>query len=116
MEEILAACSQCPGIVRPSARAPRTPHQQRTLAISNRRPVMVFGESGLEKSNIAALVHFSGPGRSTNLAALDCARLDWSGAELFGRGDKEGIVEAIGDGTLLLKNVHKVCVCGGGGV
>ena len=77
---------------------------------------MVFGESGLEKSNIAALVHFSGPGRSTNLAALDCARLDWSGAELFGRGDKEGIVEAIGDGTLLLKNVHKVCVCGGGGV
>ncbi|KAG2445992.1 hypothetical protein HXX76_000595 [Chlamydomonas incerta] len=75
---------------------------------TTRRPVMVFGEMGLEKSNIAALIHFSGPGRSTNLAALDCARLDWSGAELFGRGDKEGILEAIGEGTLLLKNVHKL--------
>ena len=31
-----------------------------------------------------------------------------SGAELFGRGNKEGLVEAVGRGTLLLRNVHKV--------
>ncbi len=71
--------------------------------------MLIFGEPGLEKSNIAALVHFGGPSRGLGpMAALDCAALD--GAELFGRGDKAGLLELVGKGTLLLKNVHKVCV------
>ncbi|KAG2445993.1 hypothetical protein HXX76_000596 [Chlamydomonas incerta] len=77
----------------------------------SRRPVLVFGEPGLEKSNIAALVHFNSPiARNGPIACLDCARLDTAGisSEIFGRGDKEGLVEAIGDGTLVLQNVHKL--------
>lgn len=75
----------------------------------SRQPVLIFGEPGLEKSNIAALVHFGGPGRGSGpMAALDCAALDGSGADLFGRGDKAGLLELVGKGTLLLKNVHKM--------
>lgn len=75
--------------------------------------MLIFGEPGLEKSNIAALVHFGGPGRGSGpMAALDCAALDGSGADLFGRGDKAGLLELVGKGTLLLKNVHKVRVRG----
>ncbi|KAG2494498.1 hypothetical protein HYH03_007267 [Edaphochlamys debaryana] len=74
----------------------------------DRRAVAVFGEPGLEKFNIGALIHFGGPSRTTQLAALDCATLDWSGSELFGRGDRAGLVENIGNGTVLLTNVHKL--------
>ncbi|KXZ56033.1 hypothetical protein GPECTOR_2g1585 [Gonium pectorale] len=74
----------------------------------SRRPVLIFGEPGLEKTNVAALIHFGGPSRTTPMAHLDCSRLDASGVELFGRGDKAGLLEALGEGTLLLQNVHKM--------
>ncbi|PNH01184.1 Nif-specific regulatory protein [Tetrabaena socialis] len=69
------------------------------------KPVLVFGEPGLQKSNVAALVHFGGRSRATPMAALDCSRMDSAGSELFGRGDRAGLVESLGDGTLLLKNL-----------
>ncbi|KAG2494517.1 hypothetical protein HYH03_007284 [Edaphochlamys debaryana] len=75
----------------------------------DRHPVLIIGEPGLEKSNVAALIHFNRPScRTTPMAALDCSRLDGAGAELFGRGDRAGLVEAVGNGTLLLTNVHKM--------
>lgn len=44
------------------------------------------------------------------MAYLDCARMDNFGVDLLGRGEKVGLVELVGDGILLLKNVHKVRV------
>ncbi|GLC68372.1 hypothetical protein PLESTF_000684000 [Pleodorina starrii] len=75
---------------------------------SSRKAVLIFGEPGLQKSNLATLIHFGGPCRITPMAYLDCARLDGLGAELFGRGERAGLVEVVGEGTLLLKNVHKM--------
>ncbi|EFJ50727.1 nitrogen assimilation regulatory protein [Volvox carteri f. nagariensis] len=75
---------------------------------TSRKAVLIFGEPGLQKSNLATLIHFGGPSRTTPMAYLDCARLDALGAELFGRGEKAGLVELVEEGTLLLKNVHKM--------
>ncbi|GFR44902.1 hypothetical protein Agub_g6247, partial [Astrephomene gubernaculifera] len=97
------------GIIGSSKYADRLRRQVVAAARDNsRRAVLIFGEPGLEKPNVAALIHFGGPCRTTPMAALDCARLDWTGLELFGRGEKAGLVETVGDGTLLLQNVHKL--------
>lgn len=74
-----------------------------------RGPVLVKGEVGLCKGNVAALVHFGSPFRASVMVGLDCDRLDSSGVELFGRGAKPGLMSWLGEGdTLLLRNVHKV--------
>jgi hypothetical protein len=57
--------------------------------------VQIFGEPGLEKSSIAALVHFGGPSRALSMASLDAARLDINGGELFGRGSKPGLLDLL---------------------
>jgi len=71
-----------------------------------RAPVLVFGEPGLNKDNIAALIHFGSPDFARPLIAVDCDRLDSEGAVLFGRGNRRGLLAWLGDGTLLLNNVH----------
>ncbi len=38
--------------------------------------MLLFGEPGLQKSNLATLVHFSGKLRTEPMVSLDCARLD----------------------------------------
>ncbi len=81
-------------------------------ATACRGPVLIFGEPGLQKDRVAALVHFDGPQRKRPMVRLDAERLDVAGADLFGRGDKPGLLallEQQGGGTLLLHNVHKVC-------
>lgn len=37
-----------------------------------RRPVLIFGEPGLEKDNLAALVHFGSPNHAAPFVRLDC--------------------------------------------
>lgn len=70
---------------------------------------MIFGEPGLEKDNIAALIHYrSAKQAHPPLARLDCAKLDSYGSQLFGRGNKQGLLHWVGDGSILLTNVHKV--------
>ena len=71
-----------------------------------RGPVLVFGEPGLNKDNVAALIHFGSPDFAKPLIALDCDRLDSEGAVLFGRGNRRGLLAWLGEGTLLLNNVH----------
>jgi transcriptional regulator with AAA-type ATPase domain/NAD-dependent dihydropyrimidine dehydrogenase PreA subunit len=69
--------------------------------------VLIFGEPGVEKDNIAALVHYSSAYRRQPIIKVDCARLQASGADLFGRvGGKPGLLEALGQGTLVLNNVE----------
>jgi transcriptional regulator with AAA-type ATPase domain/NAD-dependent dihydropyrimidine dehydrogenase PreA subunit len=71
--------------------------------------VLIFGEPGVEKDNIAALIHFGSIYRRQPIIKVDCARLQISGAELFGRaGGRPGLLEALDRGTLVLNNVEEL--------
>ncbi|GAB4815576.1 hypothetical protein N2152v2_002622 [Parachlorella kessleri] len=96
-----------------------------------RKPVLIFGEPGLEKDNIAALIHFGGPEYSKPMVQVNCEDLDdsatpltfffpfffWqvncedlddSATLLYGMGQKRGLLYWLRDGgTLLLNNVDK---------
>ena len=73
-----------------------------------RAPVIVFGEPGLEKANIAALIHFGSPFSQTPLVSIDCDRLDDDASELIGRGAKKGLLYWVpNEGTIILNNIHK---------
>lgn len=83
--------------------------QQIKQASENRRSVLVFGEPGLEKDNITALIHFSSPSRREPIIQVDCSTLQASGAELFGRVEgKPGLIEWLGEGTLVLNDVQEL--------
>ncbi|MBD2461960.1 sigma 54-interacting transcriptional regulator [Oscillatoria sp. FACHB-1407] len=76
-------------------------------ATGDRQPVLIFGEPGLGKDNAAALIHFGGRDRKQPLIKLNCDTLQPNGAELFGRaGGKPGLLEWLGDGTLMLNNIQ----------
>ena len=76
-------------------------------AAKTRESVLLFGEPGLEKDNLAALIHFGSPLRRQPVIQIDCAKLQTSGAELFGRsGGKPGLIASLETGTLILNNVH----------
>ncbi len=78
-------------------------------AAKNKEPVLIFGEPGLEKDNLAALIHFSSQLRREPIIKVNCAKLQVSGAELFGReGGKLGLLEALGQGTLILNNIEQL--------
>ena len=83
--------------------------QQIKQAAEDRRSVLIFGEPGLEKDTLAALIHFSSPDRRAPLIQIDCNTIQNSGAELFGRaGGKPGLIEALGSGTLILNNIQEL--------
>ena len=76
-------------------------------ASETRESVLLFGEPGLEKDNLAALIHFGSAYRRQPIIKVDCAKLQTSGAELFGRsGGKPGLIASLGEGTLVLNNIH----------
>ena len=79
-------------------------------ASGSREAVLVFGEPGLEKDNAAALIHFGSPqAQQEVMIKVNCALLSASGQELFGRaGGKPGILDALGQGTLLLNNIQEL--------
>ena len=71
--------------------------------------MLIFGEPGLEKDNIAAQIHYrSSKHVEWPIARFDCAKLDSYGSQLFGRGSKHGLLHWAGEGTLLLTSLHKV--------
>lgn len=71
--------------------------------------VLIFGEPGLNKDVLAALIHFGSKRRREPMIKLNCETLQASGAELFGRaGGKPGLIEWLGNGTLLLNNIQEV--------
>ncbi len=95
------------GIVGKSTYAVRL-RRQIMQAASDRRAVIIFGEPGLEKDNIAALIHFGSPQRREPLIQVNCNTLQSSGLELFGRADRVGLLEWLAEGTLLLNNVQEL--------
>ena len=95
------------GVVGSSRYAVRI-RQEIRAASRDRQPVTIFGEPGLNKNTIAALIHFSSPFRREPIIEVDCSRLQVSGAELWGRtGGKPGLIEWLGTGTLLLNNLQE---------
>ena len=72
------------------------------------RPVLISGEPGLEKDNLAALIHFSSRARRHFMVRLNCALLRADGAELFS-GDSEAppLLQCLGEGALLLDQIDK---------
>ncbi len=96
------------GIVGSSRYATRL-RQEIKKAAGDRRSVLVFGEPGLGKDNITALIHFGSRDRHEPMIKINCDTLQASGSELFGRvGGKPGLIEWLGEGTLLLNNVQEL--------
>lgn len=96
------------GIVGKSRYATRL-RQQIRQAGEDRKPVLIFGEPGLEKDNIAALIHFGSNFRREPIIKVNCSALQTSGADLFGRASgKPGLLESLGQGTLLLNNIQEL--------
>ncbi len=95
------------GIIGTSRYAVKLRSQIRQAA-DQRTSVLIFGEPGLEKDNIAALIHFGSSLRRQPIIKVNCAILQASGADLFGRiGGKPGLIEYLGEGTLVLNNIHE---------
>jgi transcriptional regulator with AAA-type ATPase domain/NAD-dependent dihydropyrimidine dehydrogenase PreA subunit len=83
--------------------------QQIRAADNDDRSVIISGEPGLEKDNIAALIHFGSKRRQQPIISLKSALITANGAELFGRaGGKPGLLEWLGEGTLILNDVQEL--------
>ena len=76
-----------------------------------RRPVLISGEPGLEKDNLAALIHYGSPLRQQLMLRLDGALLKADGADLFGSasdGSEPALLELLGEGSLLIDKLDQV--------
>lgn len=78
-------------------------------------PVILYGEPGLRKEHLAALIHYSSPARDLPLVKVDCQATADVAAALFGAAGGEaggdgGLLHSLAatGGTLLLNNVHLV--------
>ena len=96
------------GIIGSSRYAVKLRQQIRTAA-NDDKSVLISGEPGLEKDNIAALIHFGSKRRQQPMISLKSALITANGAELFGRvGGKPGLLEWLGEGTLILNDVQEL--------
>jgi transcriptional regulator with AAA-type ATPase domain/NAD-dependent dihydropyrimidine dehydrogenase PreA subunit len=96
------------GIVGTSRYAVRLREQIREAA-NERQSVEIFGEPGLEKDNIAALIHFGSTKRREPIIKVNCGILQTSGADLFGRaGGKRGLLQWLEEGTLVFNNIQEL--------
>ena len=66
---------------------------------ADRRPVLISGEPGLEKDNLAALIHFGSGERRRLLLRLDPADLQGSGRHLL---------DHLGENSLLVSGIDRV--------
>jgi transcriptional regulator with AAA-type ATPase domain/NAD-dependent dihydropyrimidine dehydrogenase PreA subunit len=96
------------GIVGKSRYAARL-RSQIKQASQSRNAVLILGEPGLEKDNIAALIHYSSSYRLETIIKVDCSQLSISGADLLGRVEGNiGLLEALGTGTLIFNNIQEL--------
>ena len=74
------------------------------------RAVFILGEPGLEKDNIAALIHFGSPQRKELMLRLDAALTKADGSDLLApldASDGRSLIELVGDGSLLIDQVDR---------
>ena len=95
------------GIVGSSRYAQKLRDQiRRAAADPQATAVLISGEPGLEKDNVATLIHYGSPARKQLLVRLNGALLRSDGAELFAPGsDGTTLMEAVGSGALLIDQV-----------
>jgi transcriptional regulator with AAA-type ATPase domain/NAD-dependent dihydropyrimidine dehydrogenase PreA subunit len=78
-------------------------------ASQSREPVLIIGEPGLEKDNIAALIHYGSSYRLETIIKVDCSQISTSGANLFGKVEGNiGLLEAVGTGTFIFNNIQEL--------
>ncbi|ESA33481.1 cyclic nucleotide-binding protein [Leptolyngbya sp. Heron Island J] len=99
------------GVVGASRYAQRLRQAVRTAASvmpdehGQRDPVLIFGEPGLEKDNLAALIHFGSDYKQEPMIKVNCKTL--RAVDLFGRGEsRPGLLDWLDQGTLLLNNIQ----------
>ena len=98
------------GVIGSSRYAKRLRQAVRTAARGHgqdepRPHILIFGEPGLEKDNLAALIHFGSHHKKEPMIKVDCQTL--RAADLFGRGEsRPGLLDWLGTGTLLLNNIQ----------
>lgn len=96
------------GVIGKSRYATRLRHEIKQ-ASEDREPVLILGEPGLDKDNIAALIHFNSAYRREAIAKVNCNLVQSSGADLFGRvGGNAGLLTYLGMGTLILNNIQEL--------
>ena len=96
------------GIIGKSRYASRLRQEIKKVS-EDRQPVMIIGEPGLDKDNIAALIHFNSAHRREAIAKVNCSLIQVSGSDLFGRvGVGQGLLAYLGKGTLVLNNVQEL--------
>jgi polyferredoxin len=99
------------GVVGSSRYAQRLREQIRQAAADPAAsPVLICGEPGLEKDNLAALIHFGSPARRQLMVRLDGATLRSDGATLFGPAGEDGagsLLACLGDGALLIDKIDQ---------
>ena len=66
-----------------------------------RKPVLISGEPGLEKDNIARLVNSGSADRRLLLMSFDASNIGGQGVELFGREGSHALslLDCLGDGS-----------------
>lgn len=97
------------GVVGASRYAQRLRQAVRTAASiqsdEKRGAILIFGEPGLEKDNLAALIHFGSIYKKEPMVKVNCETL--RAVDLFGRGESRlGLLDWLGNGTLLLNNIQ----------
>jgi len=72
-------------------------------------PVLITGEPGLDKENIAKLVHFGSADRNLLLLHFDASKMHDNGNELFGRDvvSTPTMLECLGNGNLLISGIDR---------
>ena len=75
-----------------------------------RQAVFILGEPGLEKDNLAALIHFGSPQRKELMLRLDAALLKADGSDLLQpleTSDGRSLLELVGEGSLLIDQLDR---------
>ena len=96
-----------------SSRYARSLRESVSLAAADvtARPVLISGEPGLEKDNLAALIHFGSAARHQLMLQLDGALLRPDGSDLFGTvadASERPLLELLAGGALLIDKLDQV--------
>jgi DNA-binding NtrC family response regulator len=82
--------------------------------LRSRKPLLILGETGVGRNDIARMLHYNGPWATSDLIFFDCSAVpeELHESHLFGEeapdgtDARPGLVEKASQGTLVLSNIH----------
>lgn len=74
------------------------------MGAEDKGSILIFGEPGLNKDNLAALIHFGSANKKAPMIQVNCETL--RSQDLFGRENQPGLLSWLEGGTLMLNNVQ----------